>query len=122
MTATATTTAPEAEHTGSWVDVCAAADITPGRGVAALIGGLQMAVFVLDDGRVFAIDNRDPWSGANIMSRGLVGSIGERVVVASPMYKQRVDLATGEGIDDPDARVSTYPTRVAAGRVEVAFP
>jgi nitrite reductase (NADH) small subunit len=42
--------------------------------------------------RVFAIDNYDPNSQAAVLSRGLVGSLGERIVVASPIYKQHFDL------------------------------
>ena len=37
--------------------------------------------------RWFAIDNVDPKSGASVLSRGLVGNLGDRVVVASPSTK-----------------------------------
>ena len=39
----------------------------------------------MEVGGVFAIDNVDPVSQAAVMSRGLIGSLGERVVVASPL-------------------------------------
>lgn len=104
----------------SWIDVCGIDDVTPDRGVAARVDGAAVAVFVLGDGQVFAVDDRDPWSGADVVSRGIVGSIGERVVVASPMYKQHIDLATGQGIEHPDVTVRTWPARVVEGRVQVA--
>ena len=76
----------------TWVPVCRVDDVTPDRGVAALVHGHQVAVFLLSplpgqDGptEVYAIDNRDPYSGANVLARGLVGSAGDRPTVASPM-------------------------------------
>lgn len=110
-----------------WHDVCGIDDIWPNTGVCALVEGAQVAVFrlVRDDGgqpgeQLFGLDNRDPWSNANVLSRGLVGSLGERLVVASPVYKHHYDLATGECVEDPGTPVRTYPVRVVGNRVQVA--
>ncbi|GAB2918207.1 nitrite reductase (NAD(P)H) small subunit [Streptomyces mayteni] len=101
---------------GGWVPVCGLAELTPGRGVAVLLpDGQQAAVFLDRRGDTYAIGNRDPFSGAYVLSRGLLGSRGGsgRPFVASPLLKQRFDLATGQCIDDPDpARtVPVYATR-----------
>jgi nitrite reductase (NADH) small subunit len=104
----------------TWSDICAVTDLVPDRGAAALVDGHPVAVFLLGDGQVFALGNRDPWSGANVLSRGIVGSVGDRLVVASPMYKQHIDLATGQGVEHPDVRVATWSARVVDGRVQVA--
>ncbi len=57
------------------VDVCALDDIVPDRGVAALIGRHQVAVFrVAPDDELFALSNYDPFSKAFVLSRGIVGS------------------------------------------------
>lgn len=107
----------------SWRKVCASANLTPNRGVAALFGEQQIAVFrVADLDEVLAIDNVDPFSGAAVLSRGIVGSAGESITVASPVYKQRFDLRTGACLDNPDVRVATFPTRVMDGHVEVEVP
>jgi nitrite reductase (NADH) small subunit len=107
----------------SWTPVCELSDIVPNTGVCALVNGGQVAVFHLADGdggeRVFAIDNVDPASHAAVLSRGLVGSLGERVVVASPIYKHHFDLNTGECLEAPEFSVSTYGARVAGGKVWV---
>lgn len=106
-----------------WHDVCGVDDIWPNTGVCALVDGQQVAVFRLiggDGERLFALDNRDPWSNANVLSRGLVGNLGERLVVASPIYKHHYDLATGECVEDPGTPVRTYPVRVVDNRVQVA--
>ncbi|MEQ1439084.1 nitrite reductase small subunit NirD [Fontimonas sp. SYSU GA230001] len=107
----------------SWIDICGVEEIWPNTGVCALVGATQIAVFRLagtDGEHLYAIDNRDPFSGANVLSRGLLGNLGERRVVASPIYKQHFDLATGACIEDPAVSVRTYRVRVADGRVQVA--
>ncbi len=106
----------------NWTAVCGLDDIVPGTGVNALVGGRQVAVFHVPrcEETVFAIDNIDPISDAAVLSRGLVGSVGERVVVASPLYKQHFDLRTGECLEAPEARVQAFPARVADGQVWVA--
>src|SRR3954453_17371799 len=102
-----------------WVDVCPVTNLQPGRGVAALVGDEQVAIFRVGDD-VFAVSNHDPFSGANVMSRGLVGTRGDVVKVASPMYKQQFDLRTGECLDDPSKSLDVYPVRVVSGMVELA--
>lgn len=105
----------------TWTDVCAVDDILPGTGVCALVAKRHVAVFRLEPDRFFAIDNVDPKSGVSVLSRGLVGSLGERVVVASPLYKNHFDLRTGECLEAPDQSVRAYGVRVDGGRVHVAL-
>jgi nitrite reductase (NADH) small subunit len=104
-----------------WNAVCSLERIVPDTGVCALLNGRQVAVFRVgaESPRVFAIDNYDPNSSAAVLSRGLVGSIGERVVVASPIYKQHFDLRTGECLEAPHNSVSSYPVRIEDGHVWV---
>jgi nitrite reductase (NADH) small subunit len=105
-----------------WTTVCALDDIVPDTGVCALLNGEQVAVFRVgaNDANVFAIENYDPNSHAAVLSRGLVGSLGERVVVASPIYKHHFDLRTGECLEAPEHSVACYPARVVDGKVWVA--
>ena len=106
----------------NWIPVCGLAEIVPNTGVCALINGTQIAVFHVNDGeeRVFAIDNYDPNSQAAVLSRGLVGNLAERIVVASPIYKHHFDLQTGECLEAPECSVNAYPTRIDGGKVWVA--
>ena len=104
----------------TWKDVCDLTQLTPNRGVAALLGDKQVAVFhVVPGDEVLAIDNLDPFSEAAVLSRGIIGSVGDTLTVASPVFKQRFDLRTGVCIDDPDVRIATFPARVVEGRVQV---
>ena len=104
----------------TWNAVCAFDDIVPDTGVCALLNGRQVAIFRVGSERLFAIDNYDPNSNAAVLSRGLVGSLGERIVVASPIYKHHFDLQTGECLEAPAHSVSSFPVRVENGTVWVA--
>ena len=106
-----------------WNAICPLDRIVPDTGVCALLNGRQVAVFRVGDEMpsLFAIDNYDPNSQAAVLSRGLVGSIGERIVVASPIYKQHFDLQTGECLEAPHNSVASYPVRVEDGKVWVGL-
>ncbi|HYN94463.1 MAG TPA: nitrite reductase small subunit NirD [Pilimelia sp.] len=102
-----------------WTAVCAYDRLEPERGVAALIGGAQVAIFRTHDGELFAIDNTDPIAGANVMSRGIVGTRGDAPTVASPLHKQVYDLRSGDCLDVPGVAVGTHPVRCRDGAVEI---
>src|SRR5262245_24529692 len=104
-----------------WHDVCALEELVEGGGIAALVAGRQVALFLVH-GRVYALDNFDPSSRANVLSRGLTGNLQGERVVASPIYKNHFSLASGRCIEDATFNVSAYPTRVADGRVQVEVP
>jgi NAD(P)H-dependent nitrite reductase small subunit len=100
-----------------WVAVCKLNDIVPSTGVCALVGGRQVAVFRLDDNSVYAIDNYDPFSRANVLSRGIVGDLKGELVLASPVYKQHFSLVSGQCLEDPAVRVAVFPVRLEGDRV-----
>jgi nitrite reductase (NADH) small subunit len=102
-----------------WTEVCSFDDLVAERAVAALVPSGQVAVVRLHEGCVHAVENRDPFSGANVMARGIVGSRGADAVLVSPMYKQAFDLRTGACLDDPGVALGVYPVRLANGRVLV---
>ena len=103
----------------NWTAVCRLDDIVPNTGVCALVGGQQIAIFRLDDESVYAIDNYDPFSRANVLSRGIVGDVKGEVVVASPVYKQHFSLASGVCLADLRVRVAVFPVRLEDGWVWV---
>ncbi|WP_406141624.1 nitrite reductase small subunit NirD [Streptomyces sp. NBC_01089] len=106
-------------HDGErWTGVCALDWLLPGRGVALLVNGRQIAAFRDQAGGLHALDNRDPFSGAHVLSRGLLGSRGGVPVLISPMYKQAFDLRSGVCLDEDTAQdggsttLRTWPIRV----------
>ncbi|MBA2748239.1 MAG: nitrite reductase small subunit NirD [Tatlockia sp.] len=104
-----------------WVDICAIADIPPNTGVCALVSGEQVAIFrVGDTNDVYALSNYDPFSKAFVLSRGIVGDRNGITKVASPIYKQNFNLATGQCLDDETVSIATYAARVMEDRVQIA--
>jgi nitrite reductase (NADH) small subunit len=107
-----------------WERVCRVTDLEVERGRAALLGDTQIALFLLHDGRVHAVSNLDPYSGAHVISRGIVGTRQDAATVASPMYKQVFDLRTGVCLDaqgkEPLA-LRVWPVAVEDGHVLVKF-
>lgn len=104
-----------------WTDVAAFDALQPDRGVCALVGGVAVAVFrCWPDDEVYALANIDPFSDASVLSRGIVGSVGDVPVVASPIFKNRFDLRTGVALDDPATSVAVYDVLVMDGRVLVS--
>ncbi len=99
-----------------WKVICEFDDITPQTGVCALVDGKQIAIFRFDD-MLFAVDNYDPASEANVISRGIVGDLGGDPVVASPIYKHHYSLVTGRCLEDPDNSIAAYPVRLLEGKV-----
>ncbi|HEX5331729.1 MAG TPA: nitrite reductase small subunit NirD [Cellulomonas sp.] len=98
-------TAPAELDAGTvrWTAVCRLDDLAPERGAAALVGGEQVALVRLHDDRVLAVQQLDPFSGAHVMSRGIVGSRSidgtDVPTLTAPMYKQVFDLETGRCLD-----------------------
>jgi nitrite reductase (NADH) small subunit len=118
------TIGPRVDVSSSWVDVCAETDLERNRGVCALVGDTPVAIFRVDtaDGSdtTFALSNIDPFTGASVLSRGIVGSKGDVMKVTSPMLKHAFNIATGESLDDPTIILATFAVRIVAGRVLVA--
>ena len=91
--------------------VCPLDRLEPERGVAALVDGRRWRCSAPTT-ELYAVDNLDPFSGAYVLSRGIVGSRGGAPTVASPLHKQVFDLRTGRCLDLP-GRVPCRPVRGA---------
>lgn len=106
----------------NWHNICKESELNPFMGVRALLQGTQIAIFkIRDSDEVFAIDAVDPFSGAAVLSRGIVGDIGGELVVASPIYKQHFSLRTGSCLEDKTVSVRIYPIRIRDGYVQLAY-
>jgi nitrite reductase (NADH) small subunit len=103
----------------TWAKVCEAAELVVGIGVSALVRGKQVALFRTGDRELHAVGNRDPYAGTQTMARGLVVRRDGRTLLAAPAGRQLFDLETGQCVDDPLTRLTTYPVRVVNGFVEV---
>ncbi len=103
-----------------WHDVCHIDDLVTNSGVCALVEGQQIAIFSVTLGgekQYFAISNWDPVGHANVLYRGIVGTLQDKVVVASPLYKEHYVLANGECLERDDVSVQHFAVRVEHDRV-----
>jgi nitrite reductase (NADH) small subunit len=111
------------QSNNGWTTLCTSDDLVRNAGVCAKYGDQQVALFLCvkdDEEQVFAIDNWDPIGQANVLSRGLIGSIGDKLVVASPLYKQHICLKTGHCIENKESNVSAYLARINGNEVQIS--
>jgi nitrite reductase (NADH) small subunit len=102
----------------TWVSVCDSTELLPNLGERALVNGQQVAIYRVQ-GRLYGISALDPFSNAAVLSRGIVGDLKGQTVVASPIYKQHFNLATGACLEDGSVRVPTYSVREQDGKIQV---
>lgn len=99
--------------------ICHIDDILPNTGVAALVENQAIAVFRVGEQEFFAIGNVDPFSGASVLSRGIVGDVAGAPVVASPIYKQHFRLEDGMCVEDESKSVPVFAVMVTDGVISV---
>lgn len=103
-----------------WISVCEHQDLLPDTGLCALVNNQQIALFNSRRiNEVFAVSNYDPIGEANVLSRGILGSVGDAIVVASPLYKQHFNLRTGACLEKPEYQLNVYPVRIEDGLIQV---
>ena len=105
------------------ITICERSDLISNSGICVLVEGQQIALFYLpkESPQVYAIGNWDPIGKANVLSRGIVGDINERLVVASPLYKQHFDLQTGECLEDSAVNVPVFTVAMEGDQVSVTM-
>ncbi|PWI33555.1 nitrite reductase (NAD(P)H) small subunit [Vibrio albus] len=104
----------------NWHTICSEKDLVPNIGICALVAGKQVAVFnCTRTGSLYAVSNYDPIGKANILSRGIIGSLEDKPYVASPLYKQHFNLETGECLEEPVHKIEVYPVREQDGQIQV---
>ena len=108
-----------------------AEDLEDNLGAGVLLpDGTQIALFRVPTGEpdragrmpgstVFAVSNIDPYSGAAVISRGIVGEVDGEPTVASPLLKQRFSLSDGHSFEDADHRLEVFPVETSGGRILV---
>lgn len=106
----------------TWTDICPKNDLTPNAGICAQFNEQQVAIFLCKrTDTLYAVSNFDPFGAANVLSRGIIGSTEDITYVASPLYKQRFNLATGECLDSDkkEHKLKTFDIRIENERVQL---
>lgn len=105
----------------AWLHVCPLDRLRPGRGAAALVGSVQIALFRLAGDTLHAVGNVDPFTGAAVISRGIVGDRQGVPTVASPVHKQAFSLIDGRCLDDEAVRLPVFQTRVHGADLQIGL-
>ncbi len=87
--------------------------IPPGEGRNFLVAGVEVAVFHLRDGRVYATQAQCPHRGGP-----LADGLTDGATVVCPLHDRIFSLATGEGIGN-DCTVTVYPSHIGDGAIFV---
>ncbi|MFW8591901.1 nitrite reductase small subunit NirD [Glaciecola sp. 2405UD65-10] len=111
---------------GSWVSVCSEQDLVANSGVCVLIGKQQIALFCMvnyaQEISLYACDNYDPIGKANVLSRGILCSIGDTPCISSPLYKQHFSLVDGLCLEQLEVSVNVYQVKLEQGLVSIYAP
>lgn len=107
-----------------WEAICTVEDLVPESGIAVWTQDGPVAVFYLPHRlpALFAISHSDPFSGANVLARGITGDLKGEPIVASPLYKQHFNLRTGACLEDDSVVVKTYPVLLDGDRILLEIP
>ena len=108
-------TSAAAEPAAGWTAVCRYHDLQPERGAAALLGGVQVALFRTFDGTVYAIDDTCTHEDCSLSE----GELSHHLVEC-PCHGSRFDVRTGEVLNLPAViPVGTYRVAVTGDQVLV---
>ncbi|MEX2475089.1 nitrite reductase small subunit NirD [Marinobacter sp.] len=108
----------------TWDCVCKVEDLVPESGIAVWTKDGPVAVFYLPHRlpALFAVSHTDPFSGSNVLARGITGDIKGEPVVASPLYKQHFSLRTGQCLEDETVKIKTYPVLLDGDQILLEIP
>lgn len=90
------------------IAICQLHELVPFEGRAALVDGEQVALFLVPNKGVYAVQNWDPIGKAYVLSRGIVGDKQGELCVASPLYKQHFNLETGRCLEDQNVTLKQW--------------
>lgn len=105
----------------AWSVVCDESALVTNSGVCALVNDQQIAIFHIENSeeKIFAVSNFDPIGKANVIYRGIIGSVADTPVIASPLYKQQFSLIDGRCLQQANTFLKTYPVRLSNGQVHI---
>ncbi|MCK6711210.1 nitrite reductase large subunit NirB [Enterobacter cloacae] len=109
---------PATEESKRWQEICGLDEIPEQAGIGARLGRKPIALFRFGKS-VYALDDQEPGSDANVLSRGILGDAAGEPVVISPLYKQRIRLRDGCQVDNGEPAVRAWPVKIENGKVWV---
>ncbi|MDQ6964730.1 MAG: nitrite reductase small subunit NirD [Mariprofundales bacterium] len=101
---------------GSWYTVCSVDDVPYRVGRLIRVGTMQIAIFRLSNGTIRAIDNRCPHKQGPLAE----GIISNDTIIC-PLHARKIDLESGDVLPPDTGCVTTYPTKIEEGRVQIKW-
>jgi nitrite reductase (NADH) small subunit len=98
---------------GEFVRIAGTGDVKPGHGIVVEVNGKTVAVFNVD-GTFHAIDNTCVHRGGPLGEGEVEGG-----VVTCPWHGWQFNIATGECVKNPSAKVEVYPVKIEGDDVKV---
>lgn len=103
-----------------WTTICKQNELSANAGTCAQFNQQQVAIFFCKrSDRLYAVENFDPIGQANVISRGMMGTVEGKSYVASPLFKQRFDLVTGACFESPEHSLKTYAVRISNDDIQL---
>ena len=97
----------------NWIDVAAEADLFEGAGIAVTPEGQDIALFKLEDGSVYAINNLCSHGNAKLCDGFVEGH-----QVECPFHQALFDVRDGSvGCGPATEPVKSWPVKIEGGRV-----
>jgi nitrite reductase/ring-hydroxylating ferredoxin subunit len=99
----------------NWVQVAAIDDIAAGSALGVTVGDLNLAIYHVDDGRVFCTDNICTHAFALLTDGWMEGT-----TIECPLHAGQFDVCTGKGLGAPiEEDLKAFAVRVEAGQIFV---
>ncbi|PWJ60612.1 nitrite reductase (NADH) small subunit [Dyadobacter jejuensis] len=106
----------------NWHLACTVEDVPAEGGACAYIQGRQIAIFNLARrGEWYATDNQCPHRQQMALARGMTGCENEEPKVACPFHKKTFSLRTGQGLNDENCRIDTFPVHIREDKVYIGL-
>ncbi len=96
------------------VMACRVNDLKTSTGYSTAVNGIQLALFLHADGRIFAVNAECPHAGGSL-EEGTV----KNCELTCPLHDYKFDLASGRCSTDPSLALQTYPVFVEDNQVWV---
>ncbi|MGH2624616.1 MAG: nitrite reductase small subunit NirD [Sphingobacterium sp.] len=105
-----------------WQLACRVEDTLKNGGVCIKLADQQIALFYFTRrNQWFATQNECPHKKQMILSRGMIGSLGDTPKIACPFHKKTFALDTGECLSGDVCAIKTFPVKVENNHVYIAL-
>lgn len=98
---------------GNWVVVCAEEDVPSLEGRRVELEGFHVGIFNTEDG-FYAIGDVCPHKGGPLSDGDVAAT-----TVSCPLHARKIELSTGEVMNDDLSRVLAFPVKIEDGKVLV---